>query len=82
MKLIEALSGHAEAAAERRGADGAVRVSRQQTGYILTQTMLDQAGQPRDQTRQFQNLYDLVQFARQAGLVGVDLEATDWERVG
>ena len=81
MKLMEALSGHAQAGAERRHARGTVRVSRQQTGYELTRILLDQAGHPEERTWPFVSLYDLFQFARQAGLAEVDLEATDWEVV-
>lgn len=81
MKLIEALSGHAEASAERRSDRSAVRVSRHQTGYALTLMVLDQTGHSVAQTWQFVSLYDLFQFARRAGLAEVDLETTDWERV-
>jgi hypothetical protein len=81
MKLIEALSGHSQAAAERGQARSTVRVSRQQTGYVLTHTVLDQTGYSVVHTWQFASLYDLVQFARRAGPVEVDLEATNWERV-
>jgi hypothetical protein len=81
MKLMEALSGHSQAGAERRRASGIVRVSRKQTGYVLTHTVLDQMGHSVVHTWQFVSLYDLVQFARRAGPVEVDLEATDWERV-
>jgi hypothetical protein len=79
MKLIEALSGHPQAGAERRSEGGSVRVHRQHTGYTLTRTVLDQAGHPVVQTWQFLSLYDLFQFARQARLAEVDLDATDWQ---